>query len=326
MVGTLRRWTAILLVWAGVAGALPATGHVETGRSLPGPAVDVPRILVVAGGVDNAVWGAMREGIVGAASALAVDVEIPLVVGGSSERIRDEQINQLESAVTRGFDAVLLVPSDAAALAPYADEVIAAGVPLIAVYRPLGEGVTAVVSDSHGSGVWLAERVTERAGVRPIVATVVGPGTDGRVGTAMRERIAELDAGARLLPVITVASSREVGPIAEDLIFSHRGLGPLLVEGGESLLAAVDYTRFDPSVLLVGVGSGTEVIDLWERGVVELLVVPDAWELGYRAVETLESLRRGESFGQEVSVPAILLDHRAVLNEQTRQSLERMDR
>lgn len=305
---------------------LGATGHSETWRPRPPAAGDSPRILVVAGGLEGGPWGAMRDGIVRAATDLAVDVEIPLVAGSPPQRTRDEQISVLESALSRGFGGAVVVPGQITPLRRYAEEAVSAGIPFVAAYRSLGDGIPAVISDAPGAGVWLAERAVARIGERPLVATIVGPDGEGVVTAAMREKVAEFAPGARILPPISVASTGEVGRAVEELVFTRPELDILLVEGDESIVVAVERARFREGLLVFGVASGSAAIDLWKRGAVELLVVPDLWEIGYRAIETLELLRRGEDLSGAVRVPAILLDREAFMTEQIRQSLDRVDR
>jgi|GEM_PF-4104356 len=316
---------AAILLAAGLT-PVTATGHGETWRPRLAPDADAPPVLVVPGGVQGGAWGAMRDGIVRAATDLGLTVEIPEVATTSPERTRDEQINLLESAGARGFGAALVVPEDTAALRPYAEEAVAAEIPFILVGRPI-EGVgSAVVDDVEASAEWLARAIIARGGDRPVVATIRGPESDGAVADALERYLADLAPQARLLPASEPAETGEIRAILEELTFSYPGLQVLFVEGGESLIAAVQHARFTPDLLVVGSGTGSGAIDLWESGAVDLLVVPDLWEIGYRSLETLERLRRGESVPVITPVPAIRLARDAVVPPRVLQSLRRVDR
>lgn len=268
----------------------------------------------------------MRDGIVAAAGDLGLDVEIPEVATTSPERTRDEQINLIESARDQEFGGALVIPADTAALRPYAEEAVAAGVPFILALHPL-EGVgSAVVYDEEAAAAWLARTIIGDLGERLTVATIHDPDGDDATITAFREVMADIAPRARLAPAVEVPTVEAVELTVEELTFTYPELDVLVVAGGESLAAAVSRTRFIPELLVAGVGTGRTAIDLWESGAVDLLVVPDLWEIGYRALETLELLRRGEVVPSLVTVPGILLEQNSLLPPGTLESLQRVDR
>lgn len=316
----------VLVVLAGGFHTVQATGHGETDRLRPLPGEAAPRILVVPGGVGGGAWGAMRDGIVTAAGDLGLRLEIPEVAITPAARTRDEQINLLEGALVRGFGAALVVPADTEALRPYAEDARAAGIPFVAAGDRIGETGPAVLHDQVTAAEWLARRIRARRGDRATVAMIRGP--DGLEGTvdAVRAALTVLAPEVRLLPPLEPSGTDSIELVVEELAFAYPDLQVLIVDGGESLVAAARRTRFSPNLLVVGVGTGSAAIDLWETGAVDLLVLPDLWGIGYSAVETLERLRRGEAVPPVVTVPGILLEDNSSISPRMAESLRRVDR
>lgn len=303
-----------------------ATGHGESVQPRTAPSLEASRALVIAGGLDGAMWAAMRNGLLDAARDLNVDLEIATIAAGYSQRVRDEQINYLESAAALGYEAVLLVPSDPAALRIYLQPLTDAGIPIVTALRPLDERTPLALSDSVPAGEWLARRIIDRSTDLPTVGIVLGPDGDLALHDALRAHLTAIAPGARILPSVSGEDTAAIRRLVEEVRFTSPSSSVIVALGSDSVLAAWEVARFFPALRLYGSDADQPTIDLLERGEIEALVVPDTYTIGYRALEVLERLRRGERIERVVSVPALLLDRDLLQREQTRRAIQRVIR
>ena len=317
---------AVVLLLCGIAvlTRVGATGHGESDRSRPLPAPDAPRVLAIAGGLDGATWSAIRAGLLAASRDLNIDLAIATVTAERTDRVRDEQINHLESAAALGYEAVVLVPFDPDALSTYVEATVADGIPVVAALRTIDERTPTVATDAHFGGSWLADRVFDRSSRAATIGVVLGSDFDTALHDALHERLTAVAPDARILPGVRARDEDAVRRLVEEVRFTSPSVTTIVALGSETVLAVWEVARFAPGVQLYGSGADARTVDLLERGEIEALVTPDTYTIGYRSLEVLERLRRGEEVGPVVTVPPLFLDRDSLRREQTRRALERV--
>lgn len=210
---------------------------------------------------DHGWLGAINSAAV-AQAALYDDVDLRVAEGTNDAAL---QISQVEQFVNDGVDAIVLLPTDGAALTEAAIKAMAAGVPVINVDREFSSVEAAratVLGDNYGMGVSAGDYICNELGDNPdaIVAEIAGidslPLTQDR-SAGFADALGEcgLSVDARVAADFTIAGGQEVtaqllsaNPHI-DAIWNHDD------DQGIGVLAAIDEAGRDEFFMVGGAGS-----------------------------------------------------------------------
>jgi ABC-type sugar transport system substrate-binding protein len=106
------------------------------------------------------------------------DVELRVAEGTNDASL---QISQIETFINEGVDAIVLLPTDGAALTEVATRAMDAGIPVVNVDREFSSPFaarTTILGDNYGMGVsagtYACELVEERGLANPVIAEIAG--------------------------------------------------------------------------------------------------------------------------------------------------------
>lgn len=106
------------------------------------------------------------------------DVEFRMAEGTNDASL---QISQIETFINEGVDAIVLLPTDGAALTEVATKAMDAGIPVINVDREFSSPFaarTTILGDNYGMGVsagtYACQLVEERSLTNPVIAEIAG--------------------------------------------------------------------------------------------------------------------------------------------------------
>ena len=104
--------------------------------------------------LNNAFWGAVKDGVEAAIEELGVDVEVVDIDANGDQALMNDGIANLLST---GVDAILMAPADSNAVADVLNQCEQAGVPVINFDTPVPEEqrdqvVTVIASDNYNAG------------------------------------------------------------------------------------------------------------------------------------------------------------------------------
>ena len=124
---------------------------------------------------DHGWLGAINSAAIAEAEKYA-DIELIVAEGTNDANL---QISQVETFITDGVDAIVLLPTDGAALTEVAIKAMEAGIPVINVDREFSSTFAArvtVLGDNYGMGVSAGTYICEQLGDNPdaIVAEIAG--------------------------------------------------------------------------------------------------------------------------------------------------------
>jgi ribose transport system substrate-binding protein len=239
------------------------TGNDETGDTITigfsGPAAD------------HGWLGAINSGAIAEAAKYS-DIDLVVAEGTNDANL---QISQVESFINDGVDAIVLLPTDGAALTEVAIKAMEAGIPVINVDREFSSpdaARTTILGDNYGMGVSAGTYICAQVGDNPdaIVAEIAGidslPLTQDRSqGFADALEDCGLEVSARVAADFTVQGGEAVTSqlLASepkiDAIWNHdddQGLG---------VLAAIEAAGRDEFIMVGGAGS-KNAMDLIKAG------------------------------------------------------------
>ena len=208
---------------------------------------------------DHGWLGAINSGAQAAADSFD-DVELK-VAEGTNDPIA--QIAAVETFINEGVDAIVLLPTDGAALTEIAIEAMEAGIPVINVDREFSSPFaarTTVLGDNYGMGVSAGTYICEQLGGEGIVAEIAGidslPLTQDRSqGFADALEDCGLEVDARVAADFTVAGGEAA---ASQLLAANPQIDALWNhddDQGIGVLAAIDAAGRDEFFMMGGAGS-----------------------------------------------------------------------
>lgn len=260
------------------------------------------------------------------------DVELKVAEGTNDANL---QISQVETFVNDGVDAIVLLPTDGAALTEAAINAMNAGIPVVNVDREFSSTEAArvtILGDNYGMGVSAGEYICGKLGDQPdaVVAEIAGidslPLTQDRTA-GFNDALAEcgLSVSARVAADFTIAGGQEVtaqllsANPQIDAIWNHDD------DQGIGVLAAIDEAGRDEFFMVGGAGSANAMNDIKEGDtVLEATVIYPSTQAA-DGIALARLLAQGKSMGDLVSpgVPhRIVLDAPVVTAENVDEYLE----
>lgn len=259
---------AIALIAAGCTSNTPEetedTGAAEAPAAAPG-GNDEPgdQVTIAFSGpaADHGWLGAINSAAKAEAEKYS-DVDFVMAEGTNDVSV---QISQIEQFINDGVDAIVLLPSDGAALTEVATKAMKAGIPVVNVDREFSDpnaARTTVLGDNYGMGVSAGEYICEQIGgtAGAKVAEIAGidslPLTQDR-SRGFKDALTKcgLKVDARVAADFTVQGGEEAA--AEllqaqpklDAIWNHDD------DQGIGVLAAIDAAGRDEFFMVGGAGS-----------------------------------------------------------------------
>ncbi|WP_395242706.1 substrate-binding domain-containing protein [Agromyces sp. MMS24-K17] len=210
---------------------------------------------------DHGWLGAINSGAQAAAESFD-DVELRMAEGTNDA---NAQIAAVETFINEGVDAIVLLPSDGAALTEVAIKAMEAGIPVINVDREFSSPFaarTTVLGDNYGMGVSAGTYICEQLEGHDdaVVAEIAGidslPLTQDRSqGFADALDDCGLEVGARVAADFTVAGGEAA---ASQLLSANPKIDALWNhddDQGVGVLAAIDSAGRDEFFMVGGAGS-----------------------------------------------------------------------
>jgi ribose transport system substrate-binding protein len=248
---------------AGCTGSGADENVVDQGTSKDENAASGDKVVIGFSGpaADHGWLGAINSGAQAAADSFD-DVELKVAVG-TNDPIA--QIAAVETFVNEGVDAIVLLPTDGAALTEAAIAAMNAGVPVINVDREFSSPFAAratILGDNYGMGVSAGTYICEQLGDNPdaIVAEIAGidslPLTQDR-SAGFKDALGDcgLEVNARVAADFTVAGGEAAASqlLAAnphiDAIWNHDD------DQGIGVLAAIESAGRDEFFMMGGAGS-----------------------------------------------------------------------
>ena len=246
------------------------------------------------------------------------DVELRIAEGTNDPAL---QISQVETFVNDKVDAIVLLPTDGAALTEAAIAAMDAGIPVINVDREFSSDKAArvtILGDNYGMGVSAGEYICGKLGDNPdaIVAEIAGidslPLTQDRSkGFSDALALCGLNVDARVAADFTIAGGQAV---TEQLLSANPKIDAIWNhddDQGVGVLSAIDAAGRDEFFMVGGAGSknAMEAIKSGDSVLEATVIYPSTQ--GADGIALARLVAQGKSLGDlvEVEVP-----NRIVLN------------
>lgn len=264
---------AFLAVGALVTGCTAEAGNTNTqptNASVEGNQAEGETVVIGFSGpaADHGWLGAINSAALAEAEKLP-DIDLRVAEGTNDANL---QISQVEQFINDGVDAIVLLPTDGAALTPVAIQAMEAGIPVINVDREFSSPFaarTTILGDNYGMGVSAGTYICEQLEGKEdaVVAEIAGidslPLTQDRSqGFADALESCGLDVDNRVAADFTVAggeaaTSQLLSAAPQiDALWNHDD------DQGIGVLAAIDNAGRDEFIMVGGAGSANAMREI----------------------------------------------------------------
>lgn len=260
-------------------------------------------------------WGAMDA---------AADYNVDLYWTGPAEWDFSKQQTFIDGVVATNPDAMMLVPTDNAALVAYVEEWMSEGIPVICTDLILAEHVDLVgySSDPYSGGAEAARQFYAQNGDGGVYLPV---GTNpGAYGANLRvqgfvETIQELDKDCTILDTVypgndankaaqLVSAALTGNPDMTGIFVATSapasGAASAVIEAGKSGIVKVCSFDADPQ----------QILDL-KAGTYDVLIAQDPYQMGYDAIMNLAKYCRGELTDADFTEAAVYYEMKALTRD-----------
>ena len=242
--------------------------------------------------------------------ARAEELGVELVVN-DAQRSPERQVQQVESFIAQGVDAIVLNPCEVEASAPAVDKAVAAGVPIVNVNSETKSAPTAFVGSRDEESARLAmEYIARRLGGKGNVVMMhgyMGQAAQLKRDAGAREALAKTP-GLRLLAEQTAEWDRaKAVALMENWLQLHGDrIDAVFAQNDEMAMGAVlalEQAKKKDRVIVVGVDAIADALEAVKQSRLDATVFQDAQGQGRRAIETALKIVRKEPFDQETWIP-----------------------
>ncbi|MHA4737986.1 sugar ABC transporter substrate-binding protein [Dyadobacter sp. MSC1_007] len=242
------------------------------------------------------------------AKAKELGVELIIV---DAERSALKQVEQVESFIGQGVDAIIMNPCEVEASSPAIKLAMDAGIPIINVNSETSAKPTAFVgSDDTESARIAMKYIVEKLGGKGNILMMHG--FMGQAAQIKRDNgakeILKANPGLKLLAEQSGEWDRAKGmSLAENWIQSYGNqINAIFAQNDEMGMGAVkalEAAGLKGKVLVVSVDAIPDALQAVKKGTLDATVFQNAKEQGSKAVETAVKAAKKEKFEQQVLIP-----------------------
>ena len=320
----MMRWTRVVIValvgiwFLNGCGKSDSTGATGDSKAATESAAKKRKFAVIPKGLTHEFWRSVHFGAQQAADELG-DVEI-IWKGAPKEDDTTEQINLVQTFVSRGVDGIVLAPVADDALAAPVMQATKAGIPVVVIDSAVsGEAgkdfVSYVGTDNYTAGTLAGKRMREILnGSGTVLILRYAPSS---AATVRREQ-GFIDAATEA-PTITlidppayagadVSSARQA---AQNLLTTHEGKFTAIFCPNESstegMLIALEERKLSGKFKFVGFDTNERLIEALRKGHLHGTVLQNPVRMGYLGVMTMSNHLFGKDCEQTIDTGAAII-------------------
>jgi ribose transport system substrate-binding protein len=297
-----------LNILLGIAVAVLAVLYFKKGQPAPpGPVASAPsatpaaapgneEYVLVAVSVGNAYWIDARDGFNDAARELGVR---GVFTGPQGSDVK-QQVDIIETAITRGVKGLIVVPAEPEAVIPSINRAIAAGIPVITqdTDSPKSQRYTFIGTGNFEAGRLGGELLAKEIGGKGEVAFLTIPGQWN-----LEERRRGYEAALANYPDIKVvaigndqAEESQAASQAKSILQAHpnlAGFGCVDAAGGAGAAVAVRDAGKKGKIKIIAMDRNEATLDFIEQGFIQASLAQRSYTMAYLGLRMLHDLNHG---------------------------------
>lgn len=297
----MKRVVLALLVLAMLVTSIASMVIAESG----------PKIQMIVMSLNSEYWLNVKAG---SEAELAKSGGELIYTGPSLDGDIQGQIALMENAISSKVDGIILIPVDAEALVPVAEQAEKAGIPVIVVDGPVNtDKVTSYIATDNEAGGRLAMQtlvdLMEGKGKAVVVNALAGiPSNDGRgVGA---EAVAAENPGITLIETLRGADQAAALQNTENMLTANpdiKGVFSAYDRGAIGAGQAIINAGLGGKVRHVAFDASGEEVDFLKEGIIDALIVQQPYEMGRLAVEFINKKLNGEEVPGKIATDVVVV-------------------
>lgn len=271
------------------------------------------KITVIVKNLVNPMWLAVKEGAEAAAKEYGVELTVLAPLKADNN---EEQIRQVEDAITKQADAIVLIPADSQGIIPAVEKANQAGIPVINVNTKVGGGVTEtfVAVENYDAASKVAEAVAEKLGQKGKVIIL-----EGKAGaqSAIDLKQGAVDTFAKYEGIEIVASQTanwnraEAMQVTQNLLQAHPDVNAIFASNDEMAMGAVeavDQAGLTGKIIIAGLDANQDALEAIKEGKMTLTCDKRGFEQGYVGVEAAVKVLNNEPVDDRIVIDTTIVD------------------
>ena len=237
-------------------------------------------------------WPTVRKGAEAAGKELGVEI---IWRGAKNETSFGEEIEIVQTMISRGVDGIVLAPQSATALVKVVEDATAKGIPVVIIDSGLksDKQVSFVATDNYQGGVMGAERLAQIIGKKGKVAlikNIPGSASTEQREKGFRETIAKYPDIKLVAEQYAMGTPTKANEVVTTILEAHRDLAGIFTANEPGAIGALNAVRnagLAGKCKIVGFDASPTLIKGIREGTLDSTVVQNPYEMGYVGVKTL---------------------------------------
>lgn len=252
--------------------------------------------------LNNPFFVSLKDGVVNEAEALGMEV---IIVDAQNDSAK--QVNDVEDLIQQGVDALLINPTDSAAISTAVQSANNIGIPVITLDRSADNGkvVTLVASDNIKGGEMAANYIVEKLGKDVLVAELEGvPGA-----SATRERGQGFHNVADQQLNVTAKQAADFDrtkglTVMENLLQANPDIKAVFAHNDEMALGALEAINSSgKDIKVIGFDGNEDALNAIKAGKMEATVAQQPDLIGKLAIDAARDILQGNKVEELIAAP-----------------------
>lgn len=257
------------------------------------------KVTLILKNLVNPMWLAVKEGAEAAAAEYGVELTVLAPLKADNN---EEQIRQVEDAITKQADAIVLIPSDSQGIIPAVEKANQAGIPVINVNTKVGGGQTEtfIAVENYDAASKVAKAVAEKLGGKGKV--IILEGIAG-AQSAIDLKQGAVDTFGTYEGIEIVASQTanwnraEAMQVTQNLLQAHPDVDAIFASNDEMAMGAVeavDQAGLTGKIIIAGLDANRDALEAIKEGKMTITCDKMGFDQGYVGVETAVKVLNNE--------------------------------
>lgn len=269
------------------------------------------KITVVVKTVESPYWQTVKKGAEEAAKKYGASIDFVGAPGGESDI--NGQVTLVENAVSQKPDGVVLAASDSKAVAPAAQKLIDAKIPLALIDSAcdVKDYLSYATTDNEQASYQVGKKLGELTGGKGKVAIVsFSPGAGSAIARekGFKKAISEFSGMEIVQTVYCDSDKAKALTLTQDIITAHPDITAIYGANEQSLVGvARGVKETNSKAIVVGFDSSDDVIPLLQDKTIKATAVQKPYTMGYDAVENIMKSLNGEKIEKNVDTGCVIV-------------------
>lgn len=312
----IKKLASIFLIFAMVFGLVACSSKNEGAKQSDGK--KSKKIALLMADLGNPFFHVLRNSVENRGKELGYEV---LVYDGQNDA--SKQPSQVEDAIQKGVDAIIINPGDESSTANALKEAIAQKIPVVTVDRSV-KGVDGILSylvtdNTKGGklcGEWLEKKLPNGGNV-VIMEGIIGTAPQRERGGGFRSVVdPAVNSKSKFKVIDTAVGNFSMAPAEaamSDLLSKHKDINVVFAENDTMAVGVVraieTAKRQNDGIIVIGFDGAKEAYDLIKEGKMAVTAVQDFKFIGSEAVNYVDAfLKNGTKPKPQVLVDVYMSD------------------